>query len=76
VTEQGGDFKVKLTAAHPALYTWLSFDGIDARCSDNFVHVRPGEPVEITVHPAAPTTREAFLKSLRVRSLYDTYSHL
>ncbi len=23
VTEQGGDLKVKLTAAHPALYTWL-----------------------------------------------------
>jgi beta-mannosidase len=75
VTEQNGDFKVKLTAAHPALYTWLSFDGFDARCSDNFVHIRPGEPVEITVHPAAPTTREAFVKAIRVRSLYDTYAH-
>jgi beta-mannosidase len=73
VTGQGGDFKVKLTAEHPALWTWLSFDGLDARCSDNFVHVPPDAPVEIVVHPAKPTTREAFVKALRVRSLYDTY---
>jgi beta-mannosidase len=71
----GDAFRVVLSAAHPALYTWLSFDGFDARCSDNFVQIRPGEPVEIIVHPNAPTTREAFLKSLRVRSLYDTYAH-
>jgi beta-mannosidase len=75
ITEQNGDFKVKLTAVHPALYTWLSFDGVDARCSDNFFHIRPGEPVEIIVHPAVPTTRDAFMKFLKVRSLYDTYAH-
>jgi beta-mannosidase len=75
VTEQGGDFKVTLTAAHPALYTWLSFDSFDARCSDNFVHIRPDEPMEITVHPTAPTTREMFVKAMKLRSLYDTYTH-
>jgi beta-mannosidase len=71
----GDDFRVVLSAAHPALYTWLSFDDFDARCSDNFVHIRLGEPVEIIVHPNAPMTREEFIKSLRVRSLYDTYAH-
>lgn len=75
VTERGDDYRVQLTAAHPALYTWLSFDGFDARCSDNFVHIRPGAPVEITVHPAVPTTREAFVKAMHLRSLYDTYTH-
>ena len=75
VTEQGGEYTLKLTAAHPALYMWLSFDGFDARCSDNFVHLRPGEPVEITVHPAAPTTLAAFVKGMQLRSLYDTYRH-
>jgi beta-mannosidase len=75
VTEQGDDFKVTLTAAYPALYTWLAFDSFDARCSDNFVHVRPDEPVEITVHPPSGTTRESFIKAMKVRSLYDTYAH-
>ncbi len=75
VEEQAGRFKVTVTAVHPALWTWLSFDGFDGRCSDNFVHVRSDEPVEIIVRPAAPMTREAFVKAMRVRSLYDTYKH-
>jgi len=75
VVDQGGDFRVTLTAAHPALWTWLSFDGIDARCSQNFVHVSPAEPVEIIVHPAVPVAHEDFMRALQVRSLYDTYKH-
>jgi beta-mannosidase len=75
ITELGGDFQVTLTAAHPALWTWLSFDGLDARCSQNFVNVMPDAPLAIVVHPVSPTTRDAFAKALRVQSLYDTYSH-
>jgi hypothetical protein len=74
-TEKQRQYTVTLTAAHPALWAWIELDGIDARCSQNFVHVTADRPVEITVSPARPLTQEAFQKALRVRSLYDTYAH-
>ena len=45
IAEKGqGEFAVTLHAAHPALWTWLELDGVDARFSDNFVHVSPTGP--------------------------------
>ena len=65
-----------LTAAHPALWAWLELDGIDARCSQNIVHVTAQRPVEVTVRPAKPLGQEEFREARpRVRSLYDTYTH-
>ena len=74
VTEQSGGFKVKLKAAHPALWTWLELDDLDARYSQNFLHVTDRCPAEITVQPAKALSREEFEKALRVRSLFDTYA--
>ena len=68
-----GEFAVTLHAAHPALWTWLELGGVDARISDNFVHISPADPVTVTVHPAVPMTKEAVQKALKVRSLFDTY---
>ena len=62
-----------LHAAHPALYAWLELDGADERFSDNFVHISPARPVTITVRPAAPMTKDALERALKIRSLYDTY---
>jgi beta-mannosidase len=74
VSEKGqGEFTVILRAAHPALWTWLELDGIDARFSDNFVHISPDEPVAMTVRPAQAMTKEAVRRALKVRSLFDTY---
>ena len=42
--KEPGEFAVTLHAAHPALWTWLELDGVDARFSDNFVHVGPAGP--------------------------------
>ncbi|HTI98777.1 MAG TPA: glycoside hydrolase family 2 protein [Dongiaceae bacterium] len=70
-TKQG--FQVTLTAAHPALWTWLSLAG-DAKYSDNFVHVAADAPVKILVTPAQPMTKAEFTKALQVRSLIDTYT--
>jgi beta-mannosidase len=67
------EFTVTLHAAHPALWTWLELDGADARFSDNFVHVSPARPMTITARTAAPMTREAVERALKIRSLYDTY---
>ncbi|QEH33969.1 Exo-beta-D-glucosaminidase precursor [Aquisphaera giovannonii] len=75
VAEHDGHFRVTLHAAHPALWTWLEFDGVDARLSDNFVHVMSDRPVTIEVTPARPMSKEAFQAALRIRSLYDTSAH-
>ena len=67
------DFVITLTAESPALWAWLELDGVDAGCSDNFFHLRPGVPVEVTLSPAAALSREEVEKRLRVHSLIDTY---
>jgi beta-mannosidase len=74
IEERQGKFVVTLKAEHPALWSWLDVDGVDARCSDNFMHVTKEKPVSITISPAQPMSKEAFAKALRIRSLFDTYS--
>jgi len=68
-----GTFLVTLAAKRPALYAWLELMEADARFSDNFIHLAPGQPVEIEVRPEAPMTAARLAKVLRVRSLVDTY---
>jgi len=76
IAEKGPrEFAVTLHAEHPALWTWLELDGADAKFSDNFVHVRKAAPATIVVRPASPMTKESFQRILKIRSLYDTYSH-
>jgi beta-mannosidase len=70
---EAGAFRVRLTAARPALWTWLELSGADARFSDNFFHLQPGQPVEVIVEPSRTLPSGAFRKQLRVRSLKDTY---
>ncbi len=73
IVERQGKFFVTLKTEHPALWTWLELDGVDARCSDNFIHVTKENPVSITVSPARPMSKETFEKALKIRSLFDTY---
>ncbi len=65
-------FLVTLTAAKPALWCWLDLDGMDARYSDNFVHLGAGESRTILITPIAPMTPEEFAKALRAQSLMST----
>ena len=67
-------YTVTLTCAKPALWTWLEMSKTDARFSDNFVHLRSGEPVEIVATPSRPLTPDAFKRQLRVHSLIDTFA--
>ena len=68
-----GTFLVTLRSKRPALWVWVELSRTDARYSDNFFHLRPGEPVTVEVTPDRPMKREQFAKQLRVRSLVDTY---
>lgn len=73
VSSDGGNFLVTLTSAHPALWTWIDLKDADATYSDNFVDLRPGSPVTISVTPAKLMSLEEFRAALQVRNLYDTY---
>jgi beta-mannosidase len=67
-----GRFEVRLSARAPALWAWLELRGADARCSDNFFHLRPGRPASVEVAPARRMGLAEFRRRLRVRSLADT----
>ena len=67
-------FAVTLKAKAPALWTWLELDGIDARLSDNFFHLRPGKDVTVELVPARKLTTAQLRKKLLIRSLVDTYA--
>lgn len=59
-----GGYAVTLRAAKPALWTWI--EAGDAKLSDNFIHIRPGEPQTIFVQSTT-------LPIIKIHSLYDTY---
>jgi beta-mannosidase len=71
IRQEKGNFYVSLTADAPALWAWLAVMGIDARYSDNFIHVKPGTVAEICVTPQQSLSLEQFRKALIVRSLTD-----
>jgi beta-mannosidase len=66
--------RVTLTAESPALWAWLNLDGLEAKYSDNFIHLAAGAPTQIVVRPDRPISVADFTRSLRVQSLFDTYS--
>jgi beta-mannosidase len=71
-TGKAGTFRITLKATRPAFWCWLELDGADARWSDNFVHLQPGEPLELIATPAPWLELSDFRNRLRVRSLTDT----
>jgi beta-mannosidase len=70
---QGG-FTATLTTKKPALWTWLELEGEDAKLSDNFFHLRPGQPVTVTIDPAKTLTLTQVREKLVAKSLVDTYA--
>jgi beta-mannosidase len=68
-----GAYRVTLSAQRAALWCWLELAETDARYSDRFFHLRPGQPLTVIVTPQEPLTPEAFRGQLVVRSLVDTY---
>ncbi len=66
-----GSFTVTLTSKSAALWSWIELSQTDFRASDNFVHLRPGSPVKITVTPASELSVAELKQQLTVRSLVD-----
>ncbi|MEO8397238.1 MAG: glycoside hydrolase family 2 protein, partial [Chloroflexota bacterium] len=65
-------FKVAVTADHPALWAWLSTANGNARFSDNFFNLMPGSPKVIDLTTASAQSLEQVQTSLSVQSLIDT----
>ena len=64
--EDGTVNAVTLEAKKPALWVWLEAEDEPTHFSDNFFHLRPGQPVTITL-------KEKTLGRLKANSLIDTY---
>jgi hypothetical protein len=57
----------------PALWVWLDVEGVDARLSDNFFHLRPGIQLSVELLSEKEMSVAQLKKSLRVHSLAETY---
>lgn len=68
-----GEYRLTITAKKAALWAWVELDGDDTRCSDNFIHLRPGQKSVVTLTPARKLTLAQLRKKLRIRSLADTW---
>jgi len=69
-----GSFQVSLKSEQVALWVWLELEGMDAKMSDNFFHLRPGTSSTVNIHPAQKLTLKNLRARLKVRSLADTYA--
>ena len=67
-------FLISVSAKRPALWAWLTTEHHETHFADNFVHVRPGAPLQIRATVPALTTLQEFTSDLQVFSLFDTYS--
>jgi len=66
-------FAVILTSRHPALWVWISLEGMDARYDDNFFCLEPERPVRVRVTPATRMKLDQFRQRIRIGSLRDTW---
>jgi beta-mannosidase len=73
VGESGDGFLVTIQSENPALWVWLGLENADAKYADNFIHLLPGAPQTILVQPKQSLGKDAFVRQLQVRSLFDTY---
>jgi len=68
-----GTLSVLLRSQQVALWSWVELKGVDAKFSNNFMHLRPGMTESVTIAPARRLTLKQVKQKLMVRSLVDTY---
>ena len=71
ITGEGREYEMLLRADTLALGTEVSFDGIDADFSDNYVTLSQDLYEKITVTTSKPTTAEELNEKLVIRTVYD-----
>jgi len=66
-------FQLTINSEKPAMWAWIELSQTDARCSDNFFHVRPGQSKPVIVYPNKKMSLKQFEKQLKLKSLFDLY---
>lgn len=66
-------FAVTLTSHHPALWVWISLEGVDARYDDNFFCLEPEKPFRVRITPVTRLKLDQFRQLIRIGSLRDTW---
>jgi beta-mannosidase len=66
-------FAVTLTSHHPALWVWISLEGMDARYDDNFFCLEPEKPFRVRITPSTRIKLDQFRQVIRIGSLRDTW---
>ena len=61
----------RISVKKPALYAWVDIAGEKNPFSDNYIHVRPGDPVELKVQISSRTDVDTLKKRVAARSLVD-----
>ena len=72
-TWDDSSFSVTLTSRHPALWVWVSLEGIEARYDDNFLCLEPERPVRVRVTPSTRIKLDQFRQRIRIGSLRDIW---
>jgi len=66
-------FAVTLTSHRPAMWVWITLDGMDARCDDNFFCLEPEKPFRVRITPSSRLKLDHFRQIIRIGSLRDTW---
>lgn len=66
-------YVVTLTSRSPAMWAWVSLDGMNAVCSDNFFCMEPAKPFSVKIIPKQRIKLDEFRQRFRIGSLRDTW---
>ena len=66
-------YVVTLTSQTPAMWAWVSLDGMDAVYSDNFFCMEPAKPFSVKIIPKQRIKLDEFRQRFRIGSLRDTW---
>ena len=66
-------FAVTLTSHHPAVWVWVSLEGVEARFDENFFSLEPDKSFRVRVTPVTRIKLDQFRQVLRIGSLRDTW---
>ncbi|QNI34061.1 glycoside hydrolase family 2 protein [Alloacidobacterium dinghuense] len=72
LAQQGNAYQLKLSSPALARSVYVSFGELDAKFSDNYVDLLPGEPIEITV--TSPAALDQLKASLKIMSLAGAFA--
>jgi beta-mannosidase len=72
LTQQGNAYVLRLSSPALARSVYVSFGELDAKFSDNYIDLSPGEPAEIQF--TSPATLDQLKANMKIMSLADAFA--